>query len=205
MHERGFAHRDIKAENLLLTAAFTLKAADFGFSCLIKGRAGTGELRTRLGTQGYMAPEIGCRHYDGRKTDVFAAAVVLFIIYAGSPPFENANSCDPFYNLIREKRFNLFWKVHSRKRPPNFFSEAFKDLVQRMLACEPNDRPTFLEIAEHPWVIGPICSSQEMMVEFGLRKKRLEEELGRQRERLEEEQNLKMQQVRDQGLNSRGG
>lgn len=61
MHERGYAHRDIKPENLLLSNNFVLKIADFGFSCLLKGRDGTGVLHTRLGTEGYMAPEIGNR------------------------------------------------------------------------------------------------------------------------------------------------
>lgn len=58
MHDKGYAHRDIKPENLILTNDFKLKIADFGFSCLIKGRDGTGVLKTRLGTEGYMAPEI---------------------------------------------------------------------------------------------------------------------------------------------------
>ncbi len=50
MHEKGYAHRDIKPENLLLSDAFVLKIADFGFSCLLKGRDGRGLLKTKLGT-----------------------------------------------------------------------------------------------------------------------------------------------------------
>jgi len=33
-----------------------LKLADFGFSCLVKGKDGSGILHTKLGTEGYMAP-----------------------------------------------------------------------------------------------------------------------------------------------------
>ena len=56
MHTKGYAHRDIKPENILLNRNFTLKIADFGFSCLMKGKDGSGKLHTKLGTQGYMAP-----------------------------------------------------------------------------------------------------------------------------------------------------
>jgi serine/threonine protein kinase len=54
-----------------------------------------------LGTEGYMAPEIATKHYDGRKTDIFAAGVILFIMYAGNPPFEKAVITDPYYKLLK--------------------------------------------------------------------------------------------------------
>ena len=56
INREGYAHRDLKPENMLLAKDFTLKIADFGFSCLLKGRDGSGRLHTRLGTEGYMAP-----------------------------------------------------------------------------------------------------------------------------------------------------
>lgn len=56
IHDKGYAHRDIKPQNLLLSSQFVLKIADFGFSCMLKGRDGKWKLHTDLGTQGYMAP-----------------------------------------------------------------------------------------------------------------------------------------------------
>lgn len=50
MHSRGYAHRDIKPENILISHDFTLKIADFGFACLLKGKDGSGILHTKLGT-----------------------------------------------------------------------------------------------------------------------------------------------------------
>jgi len=50
MHMKGFAHRDIKPENILLSHLFILKLADFGFSTLLKGKDGSGVLKTKLGT-----------------------------------------------------------------------------------------------------------------------------------------------------------
>lgn len=54
---------------------------------MLRGHDGTGVLRTKLGTEGYMAPEIATKTYDGRKTDIFAAGVILFIMLAATPPF----------------------------------------------------------------------------------------------------------------------
>lgn len=63
MHSKGFAHRDIKPENILLARDFVLKLADFGFSEIIRGKDGSGILHTKLGTEGYMAPEIPTKNY----------------------------------------------------------------------------------------------------------------------------------------------
>jgi len=58
MHKKGFAHRDMKPENLLFDTKFNLKVADFGFAAALAGRDGTGKMKTILGTESYMAPEI---------------------------------------------------------------------------------------------------------------------------------------------------
>ena len=137
MHAKGYTHRDIKPENILLGRDFVLKLADFGFSCLIKGKDGSGVLHTKLGTEGYMAPEIPTKNYDGAKGDIFAAGVILFIMYAGNPPFEKAAVNDPYYKLIKDKNFSTFWKAHSRRRAPNYFSDSFKDVFTRMVAYNP--------------------------------------------------------------------
>ena len=109
LHQKGYAHRDIKPENILLSQLFILKIADFGFSCQLKGKDNSGVLHTKLGTEGYMAPEIANKKYEGKSVDIFASGVILFIMYAGNPPFEKATPNDPYYKLIKEKRFDIFW------------------------------------------------------------------------------------------------
>lgn len=58
IHSQGLAHRDLKPENVLFDSEFNLRVADFGFAAPIEGRDGKGLLKSRLGTEGYMAPEI---------------------------------------------------------------------------------------------------------------------------------------------------
>ena len=88
-HDRGICHRDLKPENIMLDKNYNVKVADFGFAAPTQGRDGSGLLETQLGTVSYMAPEIhrGDK-YDGKAVDVFAAAIILFVILTQRPPFE---------------------------------------------------------------------------------------------------------------------
>lgn len=79
-------------------------------------------------------------------------------MYAGNPPFEKATLNDPYYKLIKEKKYDTFWKAHSRRRAVNYFSDDFKDLFVRMVAFIPNERLKIEEIAAHQWVKGPLRS-----------------------------------------------
>ena len=54
---QGYTHRDLKPENIFLDQNFNLKIADFGFASMIS-KYQSNLLKTRLGTENYMAPEI---------------------------------------------------------------------------------------------------------------------------------------------------
>jgi serine/threonine protein kinase len=174
MHEKGYAHRDIKPENLLLTSDFVLKIADFGFATLLEGKDKSGVLHTKLGTDGYMAPEVQKKNYIGTQADIFSSGVILFIMYTASPPFEKSVPEDPYYRLIKDRNFTTFWNFHSKRRPAGFFTDDFKDLINKMLSYDPQERPTMLEVAEHPWVKGPVLTLDQMKDEFTLRKKKID-------------------------------
>ena len=95
MHEKGFAHRDLKCENILLDSDFVLKISDFGLAGPLEGRDGFGLMSTPLGTFSYMPPEIHMKMaYDGRKVDLFAASIILFTILSQRPPFRSASNKD---------------------------------------------------------------------------------------------------------------
>mmetsp|Transcript_12796 Transcript_12796/g.12806 ORF Transcript_12796/g.12806 Transcript_12796/m.12806 type:complete len:108 (-) Transcript_12796:709-1032(-) len=67
IHKLGYAHSDIKAENMLLDEEYYLKLADFGFSTKYE------ILNERVGTYSHMAPEIINKDlYDPKKADLFA-------------------------------------------------------------------------------------------------------------------------------------
>lgn len=77
-----------------------------------------------------MAPEIFIdKKYNGAVVDIFASAIVLFIMVSGTPPFAKA---DPFkdahYKIFNNPYKNAaFWNVHSKNKPKkDFFSIEFK-------------------------------------------------------------------------------
>ncbi|MBI5793628.1 protein kinase [Candidatus Uhrbacteria bacterium] len=73
-------HRDVKAENVLLTKSGTPKLGDFGIAHIDAGtRQLTGDVTT-LGTIAYMAPEQqDARHVDSRA-DLYAVGVLLYVM-----------------------------------------------------------------------------------------------------------------------------
>ena len=60
---------------------FSIKIIDFGFGTKIRDENNEPIYsKTKLGTPGYLAPEIGLRNYQGEKVDTFALGVILFIL-----------------------------------------------------------------------------------------------------------------------------
>merc|ERR1712048_1468895 len=115
---------------------FTLKVSDFGFAAPVGGRDGSGLLQTQLGTASYMAPEIHLnKPYEGAKVDLFASAIILFVILTQRPPFSSANPKDPHYRLIAANHADVFWQAHAEAEDGNdIYSPEFKDLFEKMLA-----------------------------------------------------------------------
>ncbi len=171
-HNSGIAHRDLKPENLLYDKNFELKIADFGFSTALAGRDGKGKLYTYLGTEAYMAPEIHLKMaYNGTAVDLFAAGIILFIMYSGSPAFGRAFPSDPYYKLLCTNKHKTFWAAHSRNKPGRgkYYSQEFRSLLNAMLAFDPTQRPSLAEIKEHPWFKGPAPTKEEIETEFRAR------------------------------------
>ena len=202
-HSKGFAHRDLKPENLLLDDTYNLKLADFGFATLLAGKDNTGKLKTILGTESYMAPEIHMKasYYHGILVDLFAAGIILFIFMTGHPPFNQAKPKDPYYNLICTNRHDKFWQSHSRKKPNGdaFFSEDFKSLINAMLAFDPTQRPSVAEIISHPWFNGPTATPEEILQEFKARRQRVDEAL--EKDRIIQQKKKEQQKMAQQNTN----
>ena len=121
-----------------------LKIADFGFAGPTMGRDGNGYLETYCGTEGFMAPELILKEkYKGTQVDIFASGIILFIMCFGNQPFATAGVKDLYFKCIGKKRFDIFWKAHTKHRPlGDNFSLEYKDLVEKMLTANPEDRIT---------------------------------------------------------------
>lgn len=152
MHNNGVSHRDLKPENILFDKNFYLKVSDFGLSTLTEGHEGDGLLYTRLGTEGYKPPEMEKGKYLGLQADLFAAGVILFVIYTGTPPFISTKNTDKIYKLIRDKNFTKFWSLHEKKKPAGFYPDSLKRLLNSFFSEEIDRRPTIESLREDEWL-----------------------------------------------------
>jgi serine/threonine protein kinase len=170
MHnEVGVCHRDLKPENILMDSDFNLKLADWGFSIPLAGPRGNGKLASYKGTLGYMPPEQHAKKtYSGKSADMFAVAVVLFMMITQCQPFDEAKVTDKYYRLIAGNRSSMYWKIFDKVVP---LSEDLKDLLTGMIQLDPSARYTIDEVLAHPWMQGPVPTHEQIKKEFIVRSK----------------------------------
>jgi len=96
-HREGIVHRDVKAENVMLTADGHVKVLDFG---LVKSlereqtRDITKQIRV-LGTPRYMAPERILNPADAdARSDIYAWGAVAYYLLAGKPVFDDGDDLE---------------------------------------------------------------------------------------------------------------
>ncbi|MBU1430276.1 protein kinase [Myxococcota bacterium] len=128
LHARGWLHRDLKPDNLYLTAEGRLKVMDLGLMFPI-GQADEGH---RRGTPAYLAPEIIRWETLREGVDLYAFGVVSFELLSGRRPFVGQTS-----ELIQ---------AHLSEPPP-LLSDLRPDLprgltqiIHRALEKRPEDR-----------------------------------------------------------------
>ena len=140
-------HRDLTANNVLLTQENRAKIADFGVSCYFKLESGKDYMRqtTCPGTTAYMPPEslrsdykATHEHFD--KLDIFSFGVLILHVYTQQWPeptevFDQNNK--PKTEV--ERRQHLLDKVDSA---------IFKGLAVQCLDNQPQSRPHTLEIRQ---------------------------------------------------------
>ena len=151
-HKCGITHGDIKLENILLSSNYNIKLIDFGFA----KRIDEGLISSLSGTKGYAAPECfvaSSKKYSGIPSDIFSLGVVLFLLVMGFYPFEKPNCTDNKYKLIMKKDFNGFWKKSEKIlcEPNTKLSNEFKNLFEKMICYNAEERISINEIKNHPW------------------------------------------------------
>jgi serine/threonine protein kinase len=135
VHSKKLVHRDVKAENILLTHNNEPVLADFGIAaCVDDAQAMT----QACGTPGYAAPEIVTAKRYSQKVDIFAAGVVLYLMLSNRFPFA---SPDPA-TVIRK---TAACKVKFDKTRFSSVRSPVIVVVKALLEREPRLRPTSAE------------------------------------------------------------
>ena len=88
-HGRGVAHRDMKLENLIMTADQNCKVCDFGLAKNVAESAAS----TIIGTGKYVAPDVlAGAEYDPFKADMWSCGVCLYCMTECAFPFTKAGN-----------------------------------------------------------------------------------------------------------------
>jgi serine/threonine protein kinase len=133
-HAVGVVHRDLKPENVMVLEGDRVKVFDFGLArTSLPSQPALTAADLRVGTPMFMAPEYIA---DGRldhRSDLYALGVALFELLTGDTPFEG-----PPFKVLHQHVTRAPPRVRDR-RPE--VSEALDDLVDALLAKDPDERP----------------------------------------------------------------
>jgi serine/threonine protein kinase len=139
MHQRCCVHRDLKLDNVLLTADDEVRICDFGWSAEVQLEF---LLRTTCGTPHYWAPEIFLGLPQDMAVDLWALGTLVYEMLVGHPPF---------WGTMEEMRHKVL-SVDLRY-PPDLLSQEAISLFYCLLQREPRCRvPAARLLVEHPWV-----------------------------------------------------
>ena len=175
-HGMNIVHRDLKPQNILVGKNFTIKVADFGLSKTLNENKNLKNKKYTVGTPGYMAPELvnerkhivnetkeeeNSNEFD-KACDIFSLSIILWQMLNGykSKPFNSCKNTDQVYQLIINKKYDLFWnskyhkKIQFLENGYNLFdnNEMIQDLFQQMFEYQPKKRIKAQEIENHAWI-----------------------------------------------------
>jgi len=136
LHKQGWIHCDIKPDNFLIDHEGHVRLIDFNLAVRRKSAlARMFSSKPKIqGTKSYMSPEqIRGQTLDARS-DIYGFGCMLYELAGGRMPFTGVNSNDLLNKHLKTKALPL--TVGNEN-----ITEPFAQLVARMIAKKPADRP----------------------------------------------------------------
>ncbi|OJT10987.1 Serine/threonine-protein kinase AtPK1/AtPK6 [Trametes pubescens] len=166
LHKRRIIHRDIKPANILLNSKDEVVIADFGFarafgetvedaSCDALDGLGIqlDVTNEQCGTPQYMAPEIWKAEPYSYAVDVYSFGVMMYEMLNGKLPF-NLDEISDDDRLTMEDIMEAVCMRRSGLEVEDDIDDDACDLLASILEQDPDRRPSWEQIKEHPWFDG---------------------------------------------------
>jgi serine/threonine-protein kinase len=130
----GVVHRDVSAQNILVTYSGNAKIVDFGIAKVAARSSALTEAGEIKGKFAYLAPEQAVGQPVDRRTDIFGMGILLYYLTTGRHPFRGATPGETLRNICA---------AAPSKRPselvPGYPSEL-EQVVEKALQKSPEDR-----------------------------------------------------------------
>ena len=131
-HGLGIVHRDIKCDNLMVTAEGAVKVMDFGIAKVQDASILTQEGAV-LGTAAYMSPEQAIGELVDQRSDIFSLGVVFFEALTGQLPFPGDYELAVIYSIISLEPLDI--RTLNKDVP-----EPLEQIIVKALRKEPRQR-----------------------------------------------------------------
>jgi serine/threonine-protein kinase len=139
-HAAGLVHRDVKPENVLISARGEVKIADFGLVRAVTSQTmATGDVI--LGTVAYLSPEQVATGASDARSDVYATGIMAYEMLTGEPPFGGESPMSVAYRHVHSD------VPHASARAigtPEALDELIVGATRRDPAARPRDASAFL-------------------------------------------------------------
>lgn len=152
LHSQHRIHRDIKSDNILISASGKVLLGDFGYAAQLTQERD--QRCTVVGTPSWMAPELVVGKKYDVKVDIWSLGIVCLEMADGEPPY------------LRESPVKALLYIATKPPPclksPQSWSPNFNEFLRLCLKKAPADRPTTEALLTHPFVtnVSPTAESE---------------------------------------------
>lgn len=131
VHSRHILHRDLKSNNVFVTANNVVKLGDFGIARVLDKTLE--QAKTVIGTPYYMSPEVCESKPYSYKSDIWALGCILYELCTRKHAFDSTNLLGLVFQIVQGKYPPVDKKAG--------YSTELLELIDSLLCVDPSKRP----------------------------------------------------------------